>query len=54
MKQSRIQEWEENDGQINEYPTLCWDGTLMSKVAEKLRIKEFSKTLFTSQTIQKR
>ena len=37
-----------------EYLTFYWNGTAMSKFVEKLRIKEFSKTLFTSQTIQKR
>ena len=37
-----------------EHPTLYGNGTIMSKVVGKLRIKEFSENLFTSQTIQKR
>ena len=32
-------------------PTLYWNGTVMSKVIGKLRIKESSKNLFTSQTL---
>ena len=37
-----------------EYPTLYWNGIIMSKGVGELCIKEFFENLFTSQTIQKR
>ena len=37
-----------------EHPTLYGNGTIMSKVVGKLRIKEFSENLYITQIIQNR